>query len=442
MKIGFIGLGKLGFPCATAMQMKGHDVMGYDIDPGVMNLAPKPYLETGPDGKEPFNPYVEKYPIDLGSMEKIAEHSEIIFVAVQTPHDEDYEGVTRLPDGRLDFQYKYLRECVSKLSTYIKRDTVVAIISTVLPGTFRRQVLPFCNSYMKMCYNPYFIAMGTTMRDFLNPEFIPLGTHDKEATKKIIEFYVTITDAPIYETSVPNAEAIKVLYNTFIGQKIVFTNTAMELCHKIPGCDIDEVMNGLKLGTERLISTKYMSGGMGDGGGCHPRDNIALSWLSQHLGLSYDWFEKVMEAREAQTEWLADLIEENQRLYDLPVVILGYSFKPETNLTVGSPALLLDHLLRERAITSEKFDPFVDSPKVLRQIWSKDNAGLEELIEVVDYYQKTPAIYFIGTRHDCFKTWEFPAGSVVIDPFRYIPETRDDVKYIHIGIGKWSTLFA
>ena len=58
MKIGFIGLGKLGLPCAVAVAMKGHDVMAYDIVPALMNKNPRAYRETGPDGKEPFNPYL------------------------------------------------------------------------------------------------------------------------------------------------------------------------------------------------------------------------------------------------------------------------------------------------------------------------------------------------------------------------------------------------
>lgn len=446
MKIGFIGIGKLGFPCATAMQMKGHDVMGYDVNPKTMTLEPKPYKETGPDGKEPFNPYVEKYPIKFGTMEEVAAHAEIIFVAVQTPHDAEYEGTERIPDKRIDFDYSYLKSCITSLSKVIKKKTVVVVISTVLPGTFRRQVLPFCNDNMKMCYNPYFIAMGTVMRDFLNPEFILFGAHDKTATKKAVKFYKSITDATVFETSVPNAELIKVLYNTYIGQKIVFANMAMEICHKIPGCDVDEVTDALKLGTDRLVSTKYLSGGMGDGGGCHPRDNIALSWLSKRLDLSYDWFDKIMTAREKQTEWLADLVLMNKELYpDLPVIILGYAFKPETNMAVGSPAVLLSNILDEKKSFKDEiymYDPHIDGHNTEVYSTGGSNFGEWNEIPAKDYYSTLPGIYFIGCRHDIFKEWDFAPGSVVIDPFRYIPEKRDDVKYIHVGKGSWYTLFA
>jgi UDPglucose 6-dehydrogenase len=125
--------------------------------------------------------------------------------------------------------------------------------------------------------------MGTTMRDFLHPEFVLFGHDDDWALNKSEKFYKTITHASVYKTTVENAELIKVLYNTFISTKLAFTNTVMEMCHKLPNTNVDEVMNALAMGDERIISYKYMSGGMGDGGGCHPRDNIALSWLSRKI---------------------------------------------------------------------------------------------------------------------------------------------------------------
>jgi UDPglucose 6-dehydrogenase len=409
MKIGFVGLGKLGMPCAVAMSIKGHDVMGYDVQKKVMNKKARPYRETGPDGILDLNPFLRKSAVRFGSLRQVARHGGIVFVAVQTPHDPEFEGITRLTGERKDFNYDYLIDAIKKLSSVIKRDTIVVIISTVLPGTIREKILPVINKQVKLCYNPFFIAMGTTMRDFLHPEFILFGVHDERATKKVESFYRTITDAPFYRTSIENAELIKVAYNTFIGMKIVFANTLMEICHKTPGADVDEVTNALKLATERLISGKYLSGGMGDGGGCHPRDNIAMSFLAQKLALSYDWFESVMKAREIQTEWLADLMEH----YDLPKVILGKSFKPETNIVTGSPALLLKNILEERGHRVALYDPYIDKKKPAFK----------------------RSVFLIGTKHPGFLTFSFPRGSVVIDPWRYLPPDKKGVRVINVGIG-------
>ena len=190
--------------------------------------------------------------------------------------------------------------------------------------------------------------------------------------------------------------------------KIVFINTVMEICHKI-GADVDAVTDALSLANERIISNKYLRGGMGDGGGCHPRDNIALSWLAQKLDLSHDFFEDLMKAREDQTEWLATLMEQ----HDLPKVILGKAFKPETNLTTGSPSTLLANIMKERGHDVMFYDPFVDGEKPVF----------------------SPSVFFIGTRHDVFQTWSFPVGSVVIDPHRYIKD-QEGIKVIRVGSSK------
>jgi UDPglucose 6-dehydrogenase len=110
---------------------------------------------------------------------------------------------------------------------------------------------------------------------------------------------------------------------------------------------------------QRIISPAYMRGGMGDGGGCHPRDNIALSWLARKVGLSYDLFSALMECREAQSEWLAWNVDlESIRNPGLPIKLLGKAYKPNTALTVGSPALLLADQLHEDGIEFTHSDPY------------------------------------------------------------------------------------
>jgi UDPglucose 6-dehydrogenase len=422
MKVGIVGLGKLGTPVALAMALKGHDVMGYDLDPGRMQKERFPHRETGPNGESSIEPLLRESSLRFGSLEEVVEHAEIIFVAVQTPHEPAYEGVTRLPDERVDFDYTWLRGAVGDVAHAIGElgeDRIVIVISTVLPGTMRREIIPLINGHVKLCYNPFFIAMGTTIRDFLNPEFVLFGLRDLEAAEKAKELYATLHDRPLYETSIENAELIKVAYNTYITMKVSFANTLMEICHKIEGCDVDAVTAALALGTQRLLSPNYMSGGMGDGGGCHPRDNIALSWLARELDLSYDWFESVMTARERQTDWLADLVAEHhaRKGYEhRRVGIYGRAFKAGTNLTVGSPATLLANLLRERGFDVEQYDPYVDDGP----------CPFDE-----------PAVYFVATKHTEFARpeWEFPAGSVVLDPWRFVPE-RTGVEVVPVGYGR------
>lgn len=408
MNIGFIGLGKLGLPVALAVERAGHTVRGFDPNPMVPHtLATRklPYQERGADA------LLATTRIEFGSMSNTVQQSDLVFIAVQTPHEPQYEGATRLPKTRADFDYRYLKAAVLQVNITLRKPTPVVVISTVLPGTLERDILPLLGPHFQLCYNPFFIAMGTTIDDFCGPEFVLLGTHHAEAERVVREFYATIHSAPIFATSIRNAELIKVLYNTFISTKIGFINTAMELCHAC-GADVDAVSDALSLGTNRLISARYLRGGMGDGGGCHPRDNIALSWLAQTHGLSFDLFGALMHGRELQTEWLASLIQQHRR--GRPIVLLGKAFKRGTNITTGSPALLLSAILRENNVEYMHYDPHTgDWPRELPH----------------------PALYFLSANHEDWYNFTFKYGDTILDPWGMLDRDKlpSGVTYIPIG---------
>lgn len=409
MKIGMIGLGKLGLPVALAIESKGHDVMGYDVNPKIADyLSEKaiPYREEG------VSELLQTTKLKLGTVDEVVSHADLVFVAVQTPHDPRFEGIAELPKDRADFDYTYLREAVSSVAESAERQNILTrlvVISTVLPGTIDREIKPLLGEHIRLFYNPSFIAMGTTVQDFLHPEFTLIGS-DYGLALTLNNFYKTIHDKTVFTTDIKTAELTKVAYNTFIGMKIVFANTMMEICHKT-GANCDDLTEALSLARRRLVSNAYLCGGMGDGGGCHPRDNIAMSWLARNVRLSHDIFSDLMLAREDQSRWLSRLIEEEHRKSRLPIVILGKAYKPETNLIVGSPALLLAEQLRESFLEFEHMDPFVDCVK--------DVGG-------------KPRLYFIATKHEIFAQLQYGKDSVVIDPWRYVPRDQE-AKVIWIG---------
>jgi UDPglucose 6-dehydrogenase len=408
--IGFVGLGKLGLPLALAIESRGHDVLGHDVNPaveGYLRARQIPYQEAGAPE------LLAKTQVRWSSVEEIVRESELIFMPIQTPHLPEYEGITRLPDKRVDFDYSYLVEGVRSVAAAAdaqERHVQLVVNSTVLPGTMEREIKPLLGEYTHLVYNPAFIAMGTTIDDFLHTEFVLIGADpdNSSGAVRLTEFYATLHDHPTFVTDLKTAELIKVAYNTFIGAKIVFANTMMEICHKL-GANVDDVTKALSMATNRIVSPKYMGAGMGDGGGCHPRDNIAMSWLAGQLDLSHNMFEDLMRAREDQTYWLAKLVEAAHTESGLPVILLGQSYKPETNLVVGSPAVLLGNLLRELGVEHESWDPYIDEARS----WP-------------------PAVYFIATAHPEFKELALPTGSVVIDPWRMVAPL-DGVRVIGIG---------
>jgi UDPglucose 6-dehydrogenase len=210
-----------------------------------------------------------------------------------------------------------------------------------------------------------------------------------------------------------------VAYNCFIGMKLVYANTLMEMAHKIPGCNVNDVIGTIKLATKRLISTAYLTPGLGDGGGCHPRDAIAMSWFAKKIGLMHDIFQDVMVAREDQAKWLCNVVQEARKVVaqaerpesQLPrVVILGKAFKPGTNITTGSCAVLVSNLLSEVGVEHANWDPYVDSSRD----WFDDR------------------VFLVATRHKSFRKFRFPKGAVVVDPHRYIPD-QDGVTVLRLG---------
>lgn len=426
MNVGWIGLGKLGLPCALALsyaadvQVHGHD-LNLKVHDYLTGAAEYPLKEDGisdllADHKVQFHE-------DLATV--VDKTDGIVFLAVQTPHNALYGGEAVMPDTRADFDYSYLSEAartVSAAAVALDKPITLVVISTCLPGSVRRHVLPEVADLVTVVYNPFFIAMGTTISDFLEPEFILIGADEERHIMPLVDLYARMHDLAygprIHPMSIESAELTKVAYNTFISLKITFANTLMEICDSIPRADVDSVTAALKHGRQRITSGRYLDAGMGDGGACHPRDNIAMSWLAQELGLSVDPFEFVTRAREAQTGWLADIIATE---IDLPVILLGKSYKPESDLTYGSPALLLANMLHDRGVSFEHWDGHVDNDGSL---------PLESITGMAN-----PAVWVICTRHPEYADLKFPAGSVVLDPFRFLNDPGPGVDYVPIGRG-------
>jgi 3-hydroxyisobutyrate dehydrogenase-like beta-hydroxyacid dehydrogenase len=279
-RVGFIGLGKLGLPVALAIESRGKNVIGYDINPQVkeyVNQKTVPYQEQWVDKKLKYSQLEV-----TDSIETVVTNSNLIFCAIQTPHDERFEGDKPLTAPPTDFDYSHLKQAIQGIvhaANSLPEKTTLVVISTCLPGTFEREIKPLLSDKINYVYNPYFIAMGTVMRDFLNPEFILIGNNNQDITP-LTHFYKMIlgTDKT-FVTDITTAEGIKVFYNTYITMKIVLANAYGEMSHKL-GMNVDHIYEALSRATDRIMSPKYLRAGVGDGGGCHPRDNIALSFLA------------------------------------------------------------------------------------------------------------------------------------------------------------------
>ncbi len=318
MNIGFIGLGKLGLPVAETMASQ-HSITGYDIkaiDSQKISVT---------------------YSIEQAVIEK-----DLVFIAVPTPHDAKYDGSS--PTSHLvnkDFDYSDVITVLKAINPYLTKDQTVVLISTVLPGTVRSKLAEHITK-AELIYNPYLIAMGTVAEDFVAPEMIMIGNENgltNAHVAKLDQFYKTLlfTKTRFITGTWEEMECIKIFYNTFISTKLSLVNMIQDVSERVGNIDTDLVTDALAKSTKRIMGPAYMKAGMGDGGPCHPRDNIALRWLAEQYDLGYDLFDAIMTARERQAENLAIKLVDQQ----LPIVILGKSFKPGVEYTDGSYSMLV-----------------------------------------------------------------------------------------------------
>lgn len=406
LKIGFIGIGKLGLDCAEVMAEK-HEVRGYDIVPRKSDL------------------------IKVCGIEDLVNESDWIFIAVPTPHEDGYDG--SVPSSHMepkDFGHDAVLDSIQKINLHARSSKKVVLISTVLPGTTREKFVPLLDKKHKFLYNPYLIAMGSVKWDMSNPEMVIIGTEDGTVTGvagELISLYKTIMqNDPRYEIGTwDECEAIKIFYNTYISAKVGIVNMIQDFAMKIGNINVDIVTNALARSNMRLQGPKYMTAGMGDAGACHPRDNIALRWLAKKYQIGYDLFDTIMHARELQAKNLALFLVNQSLKSNLPIIIHGKTYKPDVEYCIGSYSTLIGHYIKEEGVEVKYVDPLADDQN--------------DVLKKVSY----PAVFlwahnrkityeYTGDQKDTEAYCEIYPGSIIIDPWRKICP-REKIQVIYYG---------
>ena len=403
-----VGCGKLGLPCAEVMA-EHYDVVGYDIYPDP--AAGIPMLPT---------------------VEEAIKGRDIIFIAVPTPHDPIYGGDT--PISHLEprnFDYTPVIDVFQKINPVLTENQLVVLISTVLPGTVRRELIQYLKTG-RFVYNPYLIAMGSVKWDMVNPECLIIGTEDGSTTgdaQELIDFYRPLMkNNPVINIGTwDEAESIKIFYNTFISAKIGLVNMIQDVAEANGNINVDVVTDALKRATQRITGPRYLTAGMGDAGACHPRDNIALRWLSSNLDLGYDLFQAIMGSRDSQAFKMATKLVSLARRYNLPVVIHGKAYKPYVPYTIGSYSLLVGHYVEKAGVSLTYADPLTGDTDVAN-------------VPAVVLMAHNPAVTYAGTgveiRQDEFY-YNIQPGSIIVDPWRSINQFPG-CKVIHYGNPRFS----
>jgi len=424
-KVGFIGVGKLGQACAEMVAEK-HDVVGYDIAPRT------------PENFKMVNTIAEA-----------VQGQDIVFIAVETPHDPLYDGkapTSHLPNK--DFDYTVVKSVLREVNEVATKEQLVVLISTVLPGTTRRELEPLIPN-SRFIYNPYLIAMGTVKWDMVNPEMIMIGTEDGSETgdaKQLVDFYKTIMqNDPVYNIGTwDECECLKVFYNTFISAKVSLVNMIQDVAEKQGNINSEWVCDALAKSDRRIMGPAYMKPGMGDGGACHPRDNIALRYMAEELDLGYDLFDAVMLSREVQAKNMA------QKIMDLAdeigtheIVIVGKAYKPLVPYEAGSASMLVGHYIEGKAYNLQYFDPLcnedaqITCPAVFLLAHNAEITYGDQLDHVSDWYSGRNVSEADEALTIAAATGErliIPDGSLVVDPWRTTEQPENGkVRFVHYG---------
>jgi UDPglucose 6-dehydrogenase len=351
-----VGLGKLGASMAAAVASRGFDVIGVDLSReaiDLLNEGTAPVPET--NLQETISANRDRLRATSSFVAAVS-GSDVTFVIVPTPSDD-----------RGAFSLRYAARAFGKLGRALaKKDGyhLVVLTSTVLPGSLRYVLLPIierksgkvCGRDFGLCYSPEFIALGSVIHDFLNPDFTLVGEFDERSGSLLEECYLEILEngAPCKRMSIENAELAKVALNSFVTTKITYANMLMEMCERIPGGNIDVVTDAL--GADRRIGKHYFKGGLGYGGPCFPRDNVALGFMARALGCNAELAEATDRLNrglpERTAEKLIALIKPGET-----AAVLGLAYKPNSHVVEESQGLYLARALSRAGVKVLGHDP-------------------------------------------------------------------------------------
>ena len=356
MDISVVGLGKLGLCTAACFASKGHKVVGVEKNThfiSELNARRCPVNETNlPD-------ILEKSWNTLtvtGDIGYAVKNSDVTLIITPTPSQADGS-----------FTNEYIEPVLRDMAPHIKEKNsfhVIDIVSTVMPGSCDKEFIPLleqmtgkrCGVDFGLVYNPEFIALGSVVRNFLNPDMVLIGASDVRSADMVEKLYLECCDSKptICKMSLINGEITKISLNCYVTMKISYVNQLTAICEKVPGADVDVITAAV--GADSRVGNKYLKGGIGFGGPCFPRDNVAFQRFTESIGGNAPLGRQVIQINNDVPGRVLDIITANIKDRG-KVAILGMSYKPDTHIIEESQSVTLAGLLAEKGYIVSAHDP-------------------------------------------------------------------------------------
>lgn len=357
MKLSVLGLGYVGCVSAACFAKRGHEVIGADVSPvkvDIINSGKSPIVEPG----------IEELIAEAvaeGRLRATADagdavlQSDVSLVCVGTPGQHN---------GSLDLTY--IKRVCQQIGAAIEKKSarhVVAMRSTMLPGTIHDVVIPTLQVYsgkqagkdFGVVINPEFLREGSSIYDFDHPPFTLIGSDDEEATEVVKRLYAHL-EAPLYVTRVKEAEMVKYACNAFHAAKVVFANEIGNLCKRL-GVDSHPVMEVFCKDTKLNLSPYYLKPGFAYGGSCLPKDLRAINYKAKTADVEMPLLGALNLSNRLQIEHAAQMV---LRTGKKNVGILGMSFKSGTDDLRESPMVSLIETLLGKGIRLSIYDRDVE----------------------------------------------------------------------------------
>ncbi|WP_020496844.1 UDP-glucose dehydrogenase family protein [Sciscionella marina] len=419
-RVAVVGTGYVGLTIGACLASFGYHVTCADIDETkVARLR-----EGRVDILEPGLAELVENGIAAGDLEFVvgasaAADAEIVFLCVPTPMGQD---------GNADLSA--IRSVVTELRELLAPGTIVVTKSTVPVGTAEWVSQLLGRQDLAVVSNPEFLAEGSAVHDFLNPDRIVVGSDDENAAHQVACLYGPLR-TPTVCTDAASAEMIKYASNCFLAVKLSYVNAMAELCESV-GADIDAVTAGM--GHDPRIGSSFLRPGPGWGGSCLPKDTSALLRSVDATGGRFDVLRAAIEDNNRQRERVVERLRAqlDRPLRQARIGVLGLAFKSGTNDLRGSPALAVTELLLAEGAEITAFDPAI-------------GGEVEGITIVDDAYQAVKATdaVLLLTEWPMFRTlrWdvvaELMSGSLVLDTRNHLdPATLNEAGLTWHGVGR------
>lgn len=426
MNITIIGTGFVGVVSAAVFASLDNKVVGLDIDPQK--------IKSLKQGKVPFfEPGLEKLLLEQQKTNNLSfttdyqtaiKDADVIMIAVGTPSKED---------GNADLRYVFA--ATKSLAPHLKENAIVAIKSTVPPGTLDK-VQEILDKNTNVNYYtaslPEFLKEGSAVQDTLHPDRVVVGASDEFVFKKLEKLHEPL-EAPILKMKPNSAQMAKYAANSYLATRITFINQIANLC-EINGADVQEVIGGI--GLDQRIGQHYWYPGFGYGGSCFPKDVKELAAYSRKVGQENNLLNKVSQLNKNRIPKLLNQFEKQINGWtNKKVAVLGLSFKPNTDDTREAPAGKVIPILLENGAEVRGFDPMAEwlpqeNLSQYTQVETIDQAvkDADVIMALIEWPQITS--FNLSKARNKNKQWLIDARN------QFNPQRVKSIGFNYIGIGR------